>query len=150
MDVIEGWNSKFNWLLFWGPSRVIARSVQITGRIVFCQVLGICKLHRWTNWWEESRWQPFWYSDTSRVELEMIPQKFKVILISNERSNNIGTQFSLSQHHHWLCVSTNCVPILFDRSLLNQITLNFCRIISSSTLGVSERLPSWFLSSICS
>jgi len=38
-------------------------------------------------------------------------------------------------HHHWLCVSTNWVRILFDRSLLIKITLNSCRLITSSTLG---------------
>jgi len=36
-------------------------------------------------------------SDTPRVELEMRRQKFKVILISNEWSNNIRTQFVLAQ-----------------------------------------------------
>jgi len=34
-----------------------------------------------------------------------------------------------SQHHHWLCVSTNSIWILFERSLLIKITLISCRLI---------------------
>jgi len=49
-----------------------------------------------------------------------------------------------------LVVEYKLCLILFDRSLLVNITLNCCCLISSSTLGeVLEGLRLWFFSSIC-
>jgi len=112
-DVISGdiqrcWQSE---LQFW--------SVKFTGRIVFCEVLRICKLKSIYTVDKLYQW-------TVRLLLEVY--------------------FIIGCCEYELC-SKIFRPFITDQ----EYTLNFCRLISSLTLGkVSEGLWSWFISSNCS